>query len=117
MIRTGELKPASVFAQERKAVTPVDLGPEYAFGRYITMVTCAECHGPQLKGHSGFTPDLVVASGYTRSDFERLMTEGVPTGGRKLGLMGEVARERFVHFTPHERDAIYAYLKARAVQH
>jgi hypothetical protein len=28
--------------------------------------------------------------------------------------MGEVARERFSHFTPHERDALYAYLKARA---
>jgi len=28
--------------------------------------------------------------------------------------MGEVARERFTHFTRHERDAIYAYLKARA---
>ena len=44
------------------------------------------------------------------------MTKGTPSGGRKLKnpLMGDVARERFVHFTPHERDEIYAYLKARA---
>ena len=44
------------------------------------------------------------------------MTKGIAAGGRKLKnpLMGEVARERFTHFTPHERDALYAYLKARA---
>ena len=44
------------------------------------------------------------------------MTKGLPPNGRKPKnpLMGGVARERFTHFTPHERDAIYAYLKARA---
>ena len=42
------------------------------------------------------------------------MTSGIPTGGRKLDLMHDVAVERFGHFHHHERDAIYAYLKARA---
>jgi hypothetical protein len=30
--------------------------------------------------------------------------------------MDETARHRFTKMTPHERDALYAYLKARAEQ-
>ena len=116
LMAKGEIKPATVFVREARDVYPADLGPVHALGRYITSVTCAECHGPELKGHDKFTPNLVVAGGYSRAEFETLMTKGVPAGGRKLKdpLMGEVARERFTHFTPHERDALYAYLKARA---
>jgi mono/diheme cytochrome c family protein len=110
------LKPAAVFVREEGKKTPADVGQQYALGRYITMVTCAECHGPELKGDEGFSPNLVVAGGYTREEFETLLTKGIPSGGRKLKneLMSEVAKERFSHFTPHERDALYAYLKARA---
>ena len=115
-IKSGEAKPAATLVRELRNTLPFDGGPERALGRYITEVTCAECHGPKLEGHPGDTPDLVIASGYTRAEFETLLTKGVPSGGRKFKnpLMGEVARERFVHFTPHERDALYAYLKARA---
>jgi cytochrome c553 len=116
LMAKGEIKPATVFVAEAKDVYPADLGPDHKLGRYITSVTCAECHGPELKGHEKFTPDLVAAGAYSRAEFETLMTKGIPSGGRKLKdpLMGEVARERFTHFTPHERDALYAYLKARA---
>ena len=120
MIADGDLKTAAIFAREEKAIAPVDLGPKYALGRYITRVTCAECHGADLNGdpkrRTGEPPSLIVAGGYTRAEFETLMTKGIPSGGRKLKnpLMGEVARERFTHFTPHERDELYAYLKARA---
>ena len=122
MIANGELKTAKDTVRQDKALAPVDLGPKYALGRYLTRVTCAECHGPKLEGdphrRTGEPPNLVVASGYTREEFETLMTKGIPSGGRKLNnpLMGEVARERFTHFTAHERDALYAYLKARAEQ-
>jgi len=114
----GHLKPAAVFVREERKKTPVDLGPNYARGRYITMVTCAECHGPELKGDRDFTPNLVVAGGYTRAEFERFMTQGIPAGGRKLKrkLMAEVAKTRFSHLTVQERDELYAYLKARAEQ-
>jgi mono/diheme cytochrome c family protein len=120
MIAKGDLKTAKDTVSQDKPISPVELGPKYALGRYITRVTCAECHGPRLEGAPGAKPgeppNLVVAGGYTRAEFETLMTKGLPSGGRKLKnpLMGEVARERFTHFTPHERDAIYAYLKARA---
>ncbi len=115
-IAKGNLKPAAVFVREEKDKRPVDLGPSHALGRYITEVTCAECHGPELKGNEGFTPDLMVAGGYSRAEFETLLTKGIPSGGRKLKneLMSDVAKERFSRFTPHERDALYVYLKARA---
>jgi len=120
LIAKGEFKNAKESVLRDKALAPVDLGPDHALGRYISRVTCAECHGPKLEGapggKPGEPPNLIVAGGYTRAEFETLLTLGIPSGGRKLKnpLMGEVARERFVHFTPHERDALYAYLKARA---
>lgn len=116
LIAKGKLKPAAAFVRERKNMLPADVGRQYALGRYISQVTCAECHGPELKGDERFTPDLVAVGGYSRAEFETLMTKGIAAGGRKLKnpLMGEVARERFTQFTPHERDALYAYLKARA---
>jgi len=122
MIAKGDLKSAKDTVTQDKSLAPVNLGPKYSLGRYITRVTCAECHGPRLEGDPsakpGEPPNLVVAGAYTRAEFETLMTKGIPSGGRKLKnpLMGEVARERFARFTPRERDAIYEYLKARAEQ-
>jgi cytochrome c553 len=98
-IRSGLAKPAAVQVRERRNVLPVDAGPQYRLGRYITSVTCSECHGARLEGYQGEegkTPDLVVASGYTRAEFEQLITRGIPTGGRKLHpLMQSVAKTRF----------------------
>jgi len=119
LIAAGELKPAAEWVRLLKDKTPVDLGPKYALGRYITMVTCAECHGEQLNGDPhggpGAPPNLIVAGGYSRAEFERLMTQGVPTGSRKLReMMSDVAKTRFAYMTRRERDSLYAYLKARA---
>jgi mono/diheme cytochrome c family protein len=116
-IAEGKYKPATQLVHETRAEQPVDLGPRYALGRYITMVTCAECHGSALEGEpgQGRPPNLIVAGGYSRAEFERLITQGIPTGNRKLNpMMSGVAQRRFSHLTPHERDALYAYLKARA---
>lgn len=120
-IDTGQVKPEAQFVAEARLKPSLDLGPAHALGRYITSVTCAECHGSDLKGTKDVepglnSPNLIVVGGYTRADFERLMTTGVPVGGRKLRLMDEVATHRFTKMTPHERDALYAYLKARADQ-
>jgi mono/diheme cytochrome c family protein len=118
-IAAGRYEPATRLVRETKGVLPADPGPQYALGRYITEVTCAECHGPKLEGAAGAKPgqppNLIVAGGYTREQFETLITKGVPVGGRKLNpMMSGVATTRFSHLTPHERDALYAYLKARA---
>lgn len=118
-IASGKFKSAVQLVRETASQLPSDLGQQYALGRYITEVTCAECHGPKLEGNPGAAmgkiPNLIVAGGYTRSEFERLMTQGIATGNRKINpIMAGVARTRFSHFTPHERDALYSYLHARA---
>jgi hypothetical protein len=58
-------------------------------------------------------PDLIVAGAYDLPEFKRLMRNGVASGNRKLGLMGEVARDDFRHFTDEEIAAIHAYLAER----
>ena len=116
MIAQGELKPTAATVRETKALAPVDLGPAHELGRYIARLTCAECHGPELKGGRD-TPDLIVAGAYSRDEFERLMVQGTGTGGRKLKPMMEgVSKERFSKMTPRESEALYGYLKARAEQ-
>lgn len=117
-IAAGRYKPAIQRVADFKRAQPVDLGPQYALGRYITTVSCEECHGSSLEGdpiNPDKPPNLIVAGGYSRADFERLITQGIPTPKRKLNpQMYYVAVGRFSHLTPHERDALYAYLKARA---
>ena len=115
MIADGKIKPAAATARETEDIAPVDLGPQYALGRYISRVTCAECHGPKLEG--GDTPNLTVVSAYTQEEFDKLITQGIPTNNRKLHwLMVDVAKGRFSHLTKYERDELYAYLMARAKQ-
>jgi mono/diheme cytochrome c family protein len=101
---------------EFKRAQPLDLGPKYALGRYIASVTCEECHGSNLGGDpQSKAPDLIAAGGYTRSEFEKLIIQGIPTGNRKLNpMMHDAALGRFSHLTRHERHALYGYLKARA---
>ena len=88
-------------------------GPDPAArGEYLAKSTCSECHGQQLEG-SEETPALSIVAGYSQAEFARLMREGVPRDGRKLALMGDVARSRFVHFSDEEVGALYAYLSSR----
>lgn len=117
-IADGTAKDAVTLVNDFRAILPADLGVATAQGRYIASVTCAECHGMQLEGHKaedGATPDLVITAAYSRAEFERLMTSGVAKDNRKIAeLMTQVAKSRFAKLTPNERDALYAYLKARA---
>lgn len=83
-----------------------------AFGRYLALTSCSECHGPDLRGTSEGTPSLAIVAAYSPHQFGRLMQEGVALGDRELGMMSGVARNRFSHFTRAEVDALYAYLAA-----
>ena len=88
-------------------------GPEPAArGQYLAKSSCTECHGQRLEGGDG-TPALSIVAGYSQPEFARLMREGVPKDGRKLGLMGSTARSRFVHFSDEEVGALYAYLSTQ----
>ncbi|MBN8846370.1 MAG: c-type cytochrome [Sphingomonadales bacterium] len=109
---------AETVARSGKAWPP-DMGQEHARARYIVRATCAECHEMTLRGgipYPGAEPraDLRIAGAYELKDFSHLLHTGTAAGNRKLGLMGEVARGRYSHFSEAEIAAIHAYLKAVA---
>ena len=100
---------------------PPDAGDAHRIARYIVRATCAECHGMDLRGGkpefgNEVRPDIRVAASYDLADFRRLLRTGIAAGDRKLGLMGEVARGRYSHFTDAEIAAIHAYLKEVAAR-
>ena len=115
---TGKLPPQPEQVARYKASMPADLGPQFAAGRKLAMTACAECHGPSFNGGEPKpgtkAPDLIVAGAYDLPEFRRLMRTGLASGNRKLGLMAEVSRDDFTHFTDSEIDAIHAYLAERA---
>jgi len=88
-------------------------GDSTAAGAYLARTVCTECHGLDLQGGET-APDLRIAAGYSAEAFTRLLRTGTALGDRKLGLMSEVARSRFTHFTDAEIAALRAYLLARA---
>lgn len=87
--------------------------PTAVYGDYLAHSVCSECHGLDLEGEEGFTPNLTVAKAYSRKDFTRLMRSGTALGNRNPELMGRVARSRFSHFDDTEIAALYAYLQTR----
>lgn len=90
---------------------PAADGPPLAHGRYLAMTVCTECHGDDLRGTpDGSTPSLAISAAYSREDFGRLMTTGIPVGGRELDLMKRVAVSRFAHLAEPEIDDLHAYL-------
>ena len=97
---------------------PADLGPEFAKGRKLAMVNCAECHGPAFGGAESKpglkAPDLAIVGAYDLGQFRTLMRTGVPANKRKLELMDDVSRNDFRHFTDEEIAALHAYLVERA---
>jgi mono/diheme cytochrome c family protein len=96
------------------AVKLEDLGRQHAQGRDLARA-CIECHGPDLKGSKMLkSPDLTMAASYDPADFEKLLRTGVAAGDRKVGLMTQIAPERFNILSSGEIAALHGYLKARA---
>ena len=115
----GTFKSSAAQAGEQGERWPPDAGPEHALGRYIVRATCAECHGMDLRGgrpnpQAVPRPDLAVAAAYEPAAFRRLMRAGIAAGEREVGMMSEVARGRYAHFTDAEIDAVHRYLRRRA---
>ena len=98
--------------------TPVQAGRQHATGRHLALLSCTECHGPDLTGpkdpRPGDPPDLAIAAAYTPQAFARLLRTGIRQDGRPAGDMAEQARERLSAFDPAEVEAIRRYLVARA---
>lgn len=95
-----------------------DFGPQFAAGRHIVQINCAECHGPNLAGQEvkpgSVAPDLSIAGAYDLDQLKTLLRTGVPPGGKRLGMMASVARDDFSHLKDEEIAAIHAYLVERA---
>jgi mono/diheme cytochrome c family protein len=92
----------------------VDMGRRHAWGRYLVQTTCTGCHNNALQGWEDFTPDLDIAGAYSAAELETLLTTGKGKSKPDLGMMSEMGRRVFPHFTPREREAVIAYVKARA---
>ena len=114
MEQKGEFAAAPEMIRRFRAEQPVDLGPRHRLGRYIAMTVCSECHNRSLQGFEGFSPSLDTAGAYEVEELERLLTTGEGKVKKELVLMSDTSRMRFSKFTPRERTAIVAYLKARA---
>ena len=97
---------------------PADLGPQFARGRHLAVTACSECHGASLNGGEPQpdlkAPGLSMVGAYDLPAFTRLLRTGVPSNGKKLTLMEEVAKADFNHLTDDEIAALHAYLVERA---
>ncbi len=118
-VAAGTYRPAPVVVRAEHGHGPLRFDGLHDPARYMIRATCGECHGVTLAGSTWppperSPPDLNVVGAYSRADFQRLMRTGVAPGGRQVGLMSQVARNRFAHLTDAEADAIYDYLAARA---
>ena len=65
-------------------------------------------------GQGSVVPDLMIAGAYDLEAFKALLRTGKAAGGKKLGLMKEVAEKGFVHLTDAEIQSLHEYLRARA---
>lgn len=121
MVAKGELHPVAFYVAQFRTKTPLDLGPNHEFGRYLVSATCSECHGGDLTGVPDFgpgvnTPDLDIAGTYSNAELATLLSTGKGRTPRDLGLMGEVGKTHFGYLTPRERAAVIAYVEARAAR-
>ncbi len=89
-----------------------ELPPRLENGKYLALTVCGECHGMDHNGFEGFTPGLGASLAYSEDDFRRLLREGIPIGNRELGLMAEVAVNRFSMLTDDEVNNLRLYLHA-----
>jgi mono/diheme cytochrome c family protein len=118
MFVLGKFKPAAVEVQEADSLASSypQLGQPHWKGAYLARTSCTECHGLNLGGNAGRTPDLRVAAGYSLEQFTHFMRTGKALRNRELPLMSNMARRRFSHFTDEEIAELHGYLVARAAE-
>jgi mono/diheme cytochrome c family protein len=84
-----------------------------AFGKYLVMTACSNCHGKDLKGNAlRNIPNLIIVSAYNKDQFRHLLKTG--EGGlnkKELGLMSEMGKNYLCYLNDKEINAIYVFLK------
>ncbi len=89
-------------------------GDRLAFGRYLALTSCTECHGRDLKGQRDGGPpgpNLAVAAAYSDSAFLTFFRTGNALGNRRLELMSPMTQRRFSRFSDGELGMLLGYLK------
>lgn len=90
-----------------------DSSPRLQRGQALVRAACSECHGHTLQGNPSLgSPSLSVVQAYNFDQFSELLKTGTAPGNRKMGLMGVVARNRFIKLNERELHDIFAYLNA-----
>ena len=107
----GRIVPAAIATRDEPP--SLDLGPRYDGGRYLVRIACSQCHGTDLAGSSD-AGDLRSVAAYSRTAFFDLLRRGWGAHGRRLRVMGRLARSRFHAFADYEVMALFDYLSARA---
>lgn len=111
-VATGKFKPVAQLIAE--TIPPPEATDALAAsGRYLARTICAQCHGTDLRGGSTpdfVSPDLRVVAAYSPEAFAQLLRTGEALGGRRLGVMGAVARKNLSHLTDAEIAGLYSYL-------
>lgn len=106
---------AAMIARMGPRLPPPDPGDAVAWGRYIALTSCTECHGLDLRGHvfgdGHAIPGLAIAAAYSDAQFIHFMRTGEALGNRELELMSDMSRERFSHLTDDEIQALHAFLR------
>lgn len=111
---TGTVLAAASIQHDLPRLDPSPDDPA-AFGKYLAMTSCTECHGNDLRGWPGEDiPSLAIVAAYSLEDFRTLLRTGTPIGGRELDLMALVSLKRFSWFTDREIEALHAYLRTLA---
>ena len=115
MFALGKFKPAAVEVREADSLASSypQPGQPHWEGAYLARTSCTECHGLNLGGNPGRTPDLRIAAGYSLKQFTHFMRTGKALGDRELTLMSSMARRRFSHLTDEEIAELHGYLVAR----
>lgn len=113
-IAAGTIGNAQVQMAKFRKEQPANLGAEHAWGRYLAQNSCTACHNNALQGWQDFTPSLDVAGAYSKEELTHLLTTGEGKVKKDLGMMTGVVKNGFSKLTPREREAIVAYVKARA---
>ena len=96
------------------AFQPPAARPADRQGAYLVGSICLECHALHEARDNGFNlvapPLAEMAASYEPDAFRQMLHTGVGSGGRDLGIMGEVARDDFSRLTDSEIADIHAYL-------
>ncbi len=111
----GKLPPnvAELIDHEASRATPAIDGTAEARGEYLALSICTECHGDNGRLRVPVSPDLEIAIGYSRDEFDRLLRTGQPRHDRPIDYhMVDASKYRYTEMTDAEVGALYSYFQS-----